>query len=71
MELEVGPASIDGQLVPPQPGRVEVRHPDGSLTVAADDLGHFRVEEVLHGPVSLRCQPDVGAVPTVTSWIII
>jgi hypothetical protein len=71
VELEVGPVSIDGQLVPPQPGRVEVRHPDGTLTVAADDLGHFRVDEMLHGPVSLRCEPDVAAVPTVTSWIII
>lgn len=71
VEVEVGPGSLEGQLVPPQPGRVEVRHSDGSLTVAADRHGHFRVEAVLHGPVSLRCQPDLGNVPTVTSWVVI
>ena len=72
VEVEVGPASLEGQLVPPQSGRVEVRHPHGSLTVAADHNGHFRVDAVLHGPVSLRCQPELGnVVPTVTSWVVI
>ena len=71
VEVEVGPGSLEGQLVPPQPGQVEVRHSDGSLTVAADRHGHFRVEAALHGPVSLRCQPDLGNVPTVTSWVVI
>ncbi len=71
VEVEVGPGSLEGQFVPPQPGQVEVRHSDGSLTVAADHHGHFRVEAVLHGPVSLRCQPELGNVPTVTSWVVI
>ena len=71
VEMEVGPGSLEGQLVPPQPGQVEVRHSDGSLTVAADRHGHFRVEAVLHGPVSLRCQPDLASAPTVTSWVVI
>jgi hypothetical protein len=71
VEVEVGLVSLEGQLVPPQSAQVEVRHRDGSLTVAADRLGHFRVEGVPHGPVSLRCQPDLGSAPTVTSWVVI
>lgn len=71
VEVEVGPLSLDGQLVPPQPGAVEVRHRGGSRTVAADHLGHFRLDEVPHGPVSLKCQTDVGGAPTITSWVVI
>ncbi|MEA2502596.1 MAG: hypothetical protein QOD01_2707 [Actinomycetota bacterium] len=71
VEVEVGPSSLEGQLVPPQPGWVEVRHPQGRLTVDADRHGHFRVEAVLHGPVSLRCQPDLARSPTVTSWVVL
>jgi hypothetical protein len=71
VEVEVGIRSMDGQLVPPQSAQVEVRHRDGTLTVAADRLGHFRVEHVPHGPVSLRCQPDAARGATETTWVVI
>ncbi|HSH23735.1 MAG TPA: hypothetical protein VK975_06720 [Acidimicrobiales bacterium] len=57
-----------GQLVPPGPGVVEVRHPEGSVTVAADRLGRFTVEPLPSGPVSLRCRPD-GAQAVDTDWV--
>lgn len=71
VEVEVGPRTLDGQLVPPQPAQVELRHRHGTLTVSADRLGHFRVEHVPHGPVSLRCQPDAAGTPTETAWVVI
>ena len=71
VELEVGPASLEGQLVPPQRGEVEVRHRGGTLSVAADHLGQFRLEDVPHGPVSLKCRPEGGGMPTITSWVVI
>jgi hypothetical protein len=59
-----------GQLLPPGPARVEVRHPDGVLTVEADELGRFAAERVSTGPISLRCQ-QAGAArgPVVTEWV--
>ena len=71
VEVEVGPVALDGQLVPPQAAQVELRHHQGSVTVSADHLGHFRVEEVPRGPVSLRCQPDASGAPTETAWVVI
>ena len=59
-----------GQLLPPGPAVVEVRHPDGVLTVEADELGRFAAERVATGPISLRCQqPGAGAAPVVTEWV--
>ena len=71
VEVEVGPRALDGQIVPPQPAQVELRHRDGSLSVSADRLGHFRVEQVPQGPISLRCQPDGACTPTETAWVVI
>ena len=71
VEVAVGPRSLDGQLVPPQPAQVELRHSHGSLTVTADRLGHFRVAPIPSGPVSLRCQPDAASAPTETAWVVI
>ena len=71
LEVEVGPVALDGQLVPPQPAHVTIRHRGGSVTVAADRLGHFRVDGVPHGPVSLRCLSDISGSAMVTSWVVI
>jgi len=71
MEVEVGPAALHGQIVPPQRAAIELRHPGGSLTVAADQLGHFVVDPIPHGPVSFRCQPETRSRATVTSWVVI
>jgi hypothetical protein len=71
VEVEVGVAALDGQLVPPQPANVVVRHRGGSVTVAADHLGHFHVDGVPHGPLSLRCVSHVSGVAIATSWVVI
>ncbi len=57
-----------GQLVPPGPGVVEVRHPEGSMETPVDGLGRFVVERLPAGPVSLRCHPD-GAGTIDTDWV--
>ncbi|HZD00373.1 MAG TPA: hypothetical protein VFA46_09345 [Actinomycetes bacterium] len=74
IELEVVVAGarrhLVGQLDPPQAAEVEVRHPRGTRTVDADQLGRFAAE-VSAGPVSLRCR--AGAAPpgaaVVTAWV--
>lgn len=74
IEVEVLPAGgehrLIGQLVPPGPARVQVRHPEGVLEVEADELGRFAAERVSAGPVSLRCeQTGAGHAPVVTEWV--
>jgi hypothetical protein len=82
IELEVLPAAAEhtptagaehrlmGQLLPPGPARVEVRHPHGVLAVEADELGRFAAEQVSTGPISLRClQAGAGTAPVVTEWV--
>lgn len=58
-----------GQIVAPRSAEVELDHPGGAVTVAADELGRFRVEDFPTGPVrlSLRFPDDPGRV--VTSWV--
>ena len=60
-----------GQLVPPGPGRIEVRHPGGSFTVDADARGCFTTPRLPRGPVSLRCQSGAGSGATTTEWVAI
>ena len=60
-----------GQLVPAQPGRVQVRHGGGTIEVPADDLGRFTADGILPGPVSLRCTGVDGVVAVVTDWVVV
>jgi hypothetical protein len=57
-----------GQLVPPGPGQVDVRHGGRTTTVAADEVGRFRVDDVSAGPVSLRC--SAGSRIVQTDWFL-
>lgn len=57
-----------GQIVPPGPGEVEVRHAGGLFAVTADQMGRFAASGVSSGPVSLRCQ--VGARVVETDWFL-
>jgi hypothetical protein len=58
-----------GQIVAPRSAEIEVDHVSGGVTVAADHLGRFRVEEFPGGPIrlSLRFPDDPSRV--VTSWV--
>jgi hypothetical protein len=60
-----------GQLVPPQPAVVEIRHQDEVMTLATDQFGRFVAEWMPAGPVSLRCGPAAGDArsPVVTDWV--
>lgn len=49
-----------------------VRHNDGSTALDTDEHGRFRVEDILAGPVSLRCTfTDAPHAPIVTSWVVV
>jgi hypothetical protein len=57
-----------GRLMPPTRAKVLVRHPEGERRAETDGDGHFAVEGIPSGPVSLVFGlPDETAV--VTSWI--
>ncbi len=60
-----------GQLAPPQSARIELRHPEGTLTVESDRLGRFAVDDAAAGPASLRCHllGTPASSPVVTDWI--
>jgi len=58
-----------GQLVPPGPGNVDVRHGNRTVSTAADEVGRFRVDDIVPGPVSLRCSIDGRLV--VTDWFLV
>jgi hypothetical protein len=61
-----------GQLVPPQPARLEVRHAAGVATVDADELGRFAADDLPPGPVSLHVHGEgAGAVAVTTDWIVV
>lgn len=76
LKLEVEVEAVDGsgcqlvgQVVPPRPGVVEVRHAERSLSVPVDGLGRFSVPRVPSGNISLRCRAEGG--PTVdTTWVV-
>jgi hypothetical protein len=75
VELEVTVAGevrdLVGQLVPPQAATIEIRHRDGSVEVAADDLGRFAAPGIAAGPVSLqlRLLAVPHATPVTTEWL--
>ena len=61
-----------GQLVPPQPGTVEIRHVGGSRVVTADELGRFSADDLAPGPVRLECRGAAGdQAPITTDWVLI
>ena len=76
VELEVaedgGLRRLLGQLVPPGPAQIEVRHSGGLLRLAADAVGRFAASGVAPGPVSLRCivQGSDGP-PLETAWVTV
>jgi hypothetical protein len=68
VEVELsGGGSLTGQIVPPQPARVDLQH--GGATVAsaiADGSGVFFLDELPAGPISLVCQ----SLDEPSSWLV-
>lgn len=80
IELSVtatGPSRrLMGQLLPRQPGQVDIRYGDTIRTVEADSLGRFSADDIPAGPISIRCRlgTDADDAPphvVVTGWISI
>lgn len=73
VEVEVGDdrdrRRVVGQVVPPQPARVEVVHSGTASQVVADDLGRFTATDVAGGPVRLRLTLDDGRTVE-TAWVV-
>jgi hypothetical protein len=45
---------LEGQLAPPGPARIEVRHGQAVTEIDADDQGRFVLDGVRNGPLTLR-----------------
>lgn len=75
VEVEVTPSGsgrrLVGQLVPPQPAAIEIRHAAGTLAVDADELGRFAADGIPGGPVSLVCRPADGSPAVATGWLVL
>jgi hypothetical protein len=81
VEIEVTAAAVQGQLVPAQPGRIDVRpgccdvRPghrgvgpgSGGVSVEADELGYFVIRPAPRGPFRLRCR--TAGMTVLTDWM--
>src|SRR5262249_14393961 len=71
IELEVSSNGMQGQLVPPCRGRIEIEVRDGTVTSASsDETGYFAIPSVPKGRFRLRCRTD-SENDTFTTWITI
>ena len=69
IEIELVGSVLVGQLVPPQPGTVEVVSLSGTNPdTTADDIGRFVLPDMPRGPVRLRCRKSDGS-HVVTDWL--
>ena len=67
IELEVTADALVGQLVPAQPGEVDVLTREGATTVPADDVGWFTIRPRPAGMFRLHVRPTDGA-SVITEW---
>jgi hypothetical protein len=68
IELEIIGDVLHGQLVPPQPGEIEIRHADGTSTsTTANDVGYFTATPP-RGSFILHCRTTSDTVVQ-TGWI--
>ena len=68
VEVEIGEAGIEGQLVPPGPGTVRLVTVDGTAAeTAADEVGCFAFPATRRGPIRIECSTPAGTVAT--EWI--
>jgi hypothetical protein len=69
IEVELSQDALQGQVVPPQPGEVELRTPDGAArTAAVDNQGWFTIGPVPTTMFRLHLRPANGDT-LITEWI--
>lgn len=64
-----GQRQMLGQLVPGRPAQVLVHQGEVVRAVEADRLGRFVINNLVSGPLSLRCSWSEGAVTT--DWVLV
>ncbi|MFB7601020.1 hypothetical protein [Streptomyces sp. NPDC056160] len=68
VDVEVSAEGLLGQVMPPQPARIEVLHgPRPGARLTADGLGRFAAQAPPAGPFALRLHTDSDLV--VTEWL--
>jgi hypothetical protein len=69
IELEIGPDSIVGQIVPSQAGHVDTCPASGAAATAElDEIGCFIIRPLPASPFRLHCHTATG-VSVLTTWI--
>ncbi len=69
IELEIGPDSIIGQIVPSQPGHVDTCPASGAAATAElDEIGCFIIRPLPPSPFRLHCHTAAGD-SVLTTWI--
>lgn len=69
IEVEVTADALLGQIVPPQPGQVELRNRDGSgHTVPIDEVGWFAIRPVPTAMFRLHLRTADGST-VITEWV--
>jgi hypothetical protein len=70
VEVKLGRAGIDGQLVPPAPGRIQLFGEAGPIAeTLADDIGRFTFPAGHWGPIRIGC--TVAGRHVTTGWIAV
>jgi len=68
VEIEVSDAGIEGQLIPPEPGKVWLLDASGPVAeTTADEVGCFSFPSARTGPIRIECH--VGGQRLATEWI--
>jgi len=66
--LGVASDSLMGQIIPAQPGTLEVHTTGGVTSSPVDEIGCFAVAPIPANPFRLRCRTEDGA-DVLTGWI--
>lgn len=70
VDVELTPQGLMGQVLPPQPARIEVLSgPQAGSPLTADDMGRFTCEASPSGPFALRLR--TGEQVIVTDWLTV
>jgi hypothetical protein len=71
VQVQVAGSSLHGQVVPAQPGRVELHVQGGAPTVVTvDEQGWFTIEPVPRAEFRLLCRTATGA-SALTPWLTV